>query len=66
MRQRGEVLARRLIAYRNGGLNGSIEGSDLNPNFLPAYVGRGMIFYRLRKKSTAPPLTSPARNGSKP
>ena len=47
------LLARRLIAYRNGELDGSIADLDradqLDPNFVPAYLDRGIIFYRLRK-----------------
>jgi DnaJ domain len=47
------LLARRLIAYRNGELTGSIDDPDRavqpDPNFVPAYLDRGIIFYRLRK-----------------
>jgi curved DNA-binding protein CbpA len=48
------LLARRLIvAYRNGELNDSLAEQDradqFDPNFLPAYVDRGVIFYRLQK-----------------
>jgi curved DNA-binding protein CbpA len=47
------LLARRLIAYRNGDPNGSIAELDqvvqLDPKLLPAYFDRGIIFYRLRK-----------------
>jgi curved DNA-binding protein CbpA len=47
------LLARRLIAYRKGDLNGSIADLDqpvqLDPKFFPAYIDRGTIFYRLRK-----------------
>jgi hypothetical protein len=47
------LLARKLIAYRNGGPNGSIAELDqvvqLDPKLLPAYFDRGIIFYRLRK-----------------
>ena len=51
--QARSLLARRLIAYRKGELNGSIADLDqagqLDPKFLPAYLDRGIIFYRLRK-----------------
>jgi DnaJ domain len=47
------LLARRLIAYRKDDLNDSIAELDLvsniDPKFLPAYIDRGTIFYRLRK-----------------
>jgi hypothetical protein len=47
------LLARRLIAYRKGDPNGSIAEPDQavrpDPKFLPAYIDRGTIFYRLRK-----------------
>jgi DnaJ domain len=47
------LLARRLTAYRNGDLTGSIAELDRadqpDPNILPAYVDRGGIFYRQRK-----------------
>jgi curved DNA-binding protein CbpA len=51
--QARSLLARRLIAYRKGDLNGSIADPDqpvqLDPRFFPAYIDRGTIFYRLRK-----------------
>jgi curved DNA-binding protein CbpA len=47
------LLARRLIAYRNGDLSplfAEMNHSDQpDPHFLPAYVDRGVIFYRLQK-----------------
>ena len=47
------LLARRLIAYRNGNLNRLFAEPDRadqpDPHFLPAYVDRGVIFYRLQK-----------------
>jgi len=51
LRERG------ISAYRNGDLTGSIADLDravqLDPNFLPAYVDRGIIFYRQRKFNRA-------------
>ena len=47
------LRARALAAYRKGDLSASIADLDralqLDPNFLPAYVDRGTILYRLRK-----------------
>ena len=47
------LLARRLIAYRNGDLSrlfAELSPSDQSDShFLPAYVDRGVIFYRLQK-----------------
>jgi len=47
------LLARRLIAYRNGDLSrlfAELNRSDqTDPNFLPTYVDRSVIFYRLQK-----------------
>jgi curved DNA-binding protein CbpA len=45
--------ARGISAYRNRDLNGEIANLDqafqLDPRLLPAYVDRGMIFYRAQK-----------------
>jgi curved DNA-binding protein CbpA len=59
------LLARRLIAYRNGGPNGSIAELDqvvqLDPKLVPAYLDRGIIFYRLRKFDRALANVAPAK-----
>jgi curved DNA-binding protein CbpA len=49
--------ARGVAAYRNGDLDGAIAALDqaiqLNPNYAPAYIDRGIVFYRLRKLDRA-------------
>ena len=45
--------ARGVSAYRNGDLNGAIADLDqaiqLDPQFTPSYIDRGIVFYRMRK-----------------
>jgi tetratricopeptide (TPR) repeat protein len=47
------LRARGISAYRNGNLDGAIADLDralqLDPKFLPAYIDRGIIVYRMRK-----------------
>jgi len=47
------LRARRPSAYHDGDRNGSIAGLDqadrFGPRFMPAYIDRGIIFFRLRK-----------------
>jgi curved DNA-binding protein CbpA len=63
------LLARRLIAYRNGELNGQLAEQDRadqsDPHLLPAYVERGVIFYRLEKIGRAFANVAPAKGTEK-
>ncbi len=47
------LRARGMSAYRHGDLNGAIADLDqalqLDPKFLPAYIDRGTILYRMKK-----------------
>ena len=51
------LLARKMIAYKNGDPTGSIveldQAEQPNPDLLPAYVDRDAIFYRERKLERA-------------
>lgn len=51
------LRARGMSAYRHGDLNGAIADLDqalqLDPKFLPAYIDRGTILYRMKKYGRA-------------
>lgn len=59
------LRARGMSALRNGDLNGAIADFDqalqLDPKFLPAYIDRGTILYRMRKIGRAFADIAPAK-----
>lgn len=59
------LRARGMSAYRHGDLNGAIADLDQalqrDPKFLPAYIDRGIIFYRMRKFGRAFADVAPAK-----
>lgn len=64
LRERG------MSAYRHGDLHGAIANLDQalqrNPGFLPAYIDRGTILYRMRKIGRAFADIAPAKRMEKP
>jgi hypothetical protein len=64
------LRARKISAVGDGDQNGRIAGLDqaneLDPKFLPAYLDRGIIFFRPRKFSRAFPDLAPAKRIEKP
>lgn len=63
------LRARGMSALRNGDLNGAIADLDqalqLDPKFLPAYIDRGIILYRMRKIGRAFADLAPVKPGEK-
>ena len=59
------LRARGMSAYRHGDLNGAIADLDQalqrDPKFLPAYIDRGIILYRMRKFGRAFADVAPAK-----
>jgi curved DNA-binding protein CbpA len=59
------LRARGMSAYRHGDLNGAIADLDQalqrDPRFLPAYIDRGIILYRMRKFGRAFADIAPAK-----
>jgi tetratricopeptide (TPR) repeat protein len=64
------LRARGMSAYRHGDLHGAIADLDQalqhDPRFLPAYIDRGTILYRMRKIGRAFADLAPAKRIEKP
>ena len=67
-REAGSFPARGISAGRSGELHAFIAGLDLQPvpNSSPAYIDRGVVFYRQRKLNHTFPDIVPAKGSEKP